>query len=172
MSKRKDEIIKYNDFLSKDTNRKQINYRFSIDCKLAPSPRPKAMMVQGSIRVYAPKEYTFYKKELAEEIKEKMRHLGFKDILDEPLALSILFRVRMPIGFSAKEKVLALTGNLLPTTKPDLDNLEKTILDTMNAIVYTDDTCITSLSSFKMYSETEGFDLILKSCKGIEQWTL
>jgi Holliday junction resolvase RusA-like endonuclease len=40
---------------------------------------------------------------------------------------------------------------LLPTTKPDVDNISKAILDSANGILWSDDKLIVSLSARKLY---------------------
>ena len=51
-----------------------------------------------------------------------------------------------------KEKELIKTNLVYPkTTKPDLDNLQKLVLDAMQGVVYTNDATIYNLSSIKMY---------------------
>ncbi len=57
---------------------------------------------------------------------------------------------------SASKRVRAdmIAGVILPTKKPDLDNIEKTILDALNGLAYRDDSCVTEIASRKFYSET------------------
>jgi len=41
------------------------------------------------------------------------------------------------------------------STTPDLDNLEKSVLDAMNEVAYTDDRLVVAKSSFKRYVQGE-----------------
>ena len=46
-----------------------------------------------------------------------------------------------------------LCGRILPTKKPDVDNVAKIILDGLNCIAWDDDTQVVDLSVSKYYSE-------------------
>lgn len=46
-----------------------------------------------------------------------------------------------------------LAGHILPTKKPDVDNVAKIILDGLNRIAWDDDTQVVDLSVSKYYSE-------------------
>ena len=48
-----------------------------------------------------------------------------------------------------------LKEEVLPTKKPDVDNIAKVICDVLNGIAYHDDTQIVSLNVSKVYTETE-----------------
>lgn len=69
---------------------------------------------------------------------------------------------------SAPKKVRAamLSKEVLPTVKPDVDNLAKAVLDALNGYAYIDDKQVTSLSVFKTYGEDEGITIIIKEDKG------
>ena len=46
-----------------------------------------------------------------------------------------------------------LNNEIYPTTKPDTDNIAKSILDSLNGIAYKDDKQIVSLKVDKYYTE-------------------
>ena len=58
-----------------------------------------------------------------------------------------------PKSFSKKKTARALDGLIQPTTKPDLDNVAKTVLDALNGVAWRDDSEITSLTVMKTYGE-------------------
>ena len=70
-----------------------------------------------------------------------------------PVRLKIFYGLPIPKSYTKKHKLLALNGKLLPTKKPDIDNLDKFILDCMNGIVFHDDAQVISLKSEKYYSD-------------------
>lgn len=169
---RKSEVEKFEKHIALDEASETKMIHIQVDADLYPSPRPRATMIQGRPRIYSDKDYTFYKVELADIIKEKFRHSGILEVLDQPLLVTILFKKRIPESYNARERVLALTGNMFPAKKPDLDNYEKTVLDTMNECIFTDDSNIIGLNSFKMYAETEGLEIVVQTLKGYDQWKL
>lgn len=56
-------------------------------------------------------------------------------------------------SWSNKKRMAALSGDLFPTSKPDLDNCAKGILDAMNDIVFKDDKQVVELRLTKRYAE-------------------
>jgi Holliday junction resolvase RusA-like endonuclease len=54
-----------------------------------------------------------------------------------------------------------IEGTERPTKKPDIDNIVKAILDGMNGIVYVDDKQVVDLNLTKVYSATEGIDIMV-----------
>lgn len=59
----------------------------------------------------------------------------------------------VPASYSKRDKAAALAGDLLPTKKPDADNVAKVIADALNGLAYDDDAQITDLSVLKRYGE-------------------
>jgi Holliday junction resolvase RusA-like endonuclease len=59
----------------------------------------------------------------------------------------------IPASWSKKRQRMALDGMLRPTTKPDLDNLLKSIADACNDIVWRDDRQIVDAIIAKSYSD-------------------
>jgi Holliday junction resolvase RusA-like endonuclease len=49
------------------------------------------------------------------------------------------------------------------TKRPDLDNLEKLVLDALNGVAYADDSQVWSKSSRKEYGETPGIEITIKN---------
>ena len=58
----------------------------------------------------------------------------------------------VPKSFSKKKTVSALSGGILPTTKPDCDNIIKVVLDALNGVAYYDDKQVVSVSCEKYYA--------------------
>ena len=59
----------------------------------------------------------------------------------------------VPASYSKRDKAAALAGDLLPTKKPDADNVAKVIADALNGLAYDDDAQITDLLVLKRYGE-------------------
>lgn len=58
----------------------------------------------------------------------------------------------IPKSWPKKKKEEAVHGLIRPTTKPDTDNIAKSILDSLNEIAYKDDSQVTGLCVTKCYS--------------------
>ena len=59
----------------------------------------------------------------------------------------------VPKGTSKKDRQAMLDGKILPTKKPDADNIAKIILDALNGYAYKDDSCVVRLTVSKHYGE-------------------
>lgn len=60
---------------------------------------------------------------------------------------------QIPKSWSQKKKEAAIAGKIRPTGKPDLDNIQKSILDSLNGIAYHDDAQVVVIQAEKKYSE-------------------
>jgi Holliday junction resolvase RusA-like endonuclease len=73
--------------------------------------------------------------------------------LEGPLAMSVRAYVPIPASWSRKRQAAAVAGQLLPITRPDADNYLKAALDSLNTIVFRDDSQVVSVSASKAYSD-------------------
>jgi Holliday junction resolvase RusA-like endonuclease len=84
-----------------------------------------------------------------------------QDPLDCPLTLDITFHMPLPESWSGKKK--AAHKDRPHVSKPDTDNLLKFCMDSMNGLVFQDDSCIYSLHALKIYSEQPKTIIKIKS---------
>ena len=68
----------------------------------------------------------------------------------------------IPKSVSNKKRELMSFGLISPTKKPDIDNIAKAILDSLNGIAYKDDSQIVSLLISKKYSDRPRVEIALK----------
>lgn len=61
----------------------------------------------------------------------------------------------IPKSKSKKVKAQMYTGVILPTKKPDADNIAKVVCDALNGVAYKDDTQVCSLTVIKRYTTAE-----------------
>jgi Holliday junction resolvase RusA-like endonuclease len=98
-----------------------------------------------------PSEYTAWKKAF---LKEWLK-LGLGKFENGiPLAVALTFYIKPPQAIAkVKKNRSALENESLPVVKkPDLDNLEKSVLDAINGYAWVDDNQVTELNSKKLYS--------------------
>lgn len=69
-----------------------------------------------------------------------------------------------PIPKRATKAALALmqSGKLLPTRKPDIDNVLKIVLDALNGVAWKDDSCVVELIGRKVYGPEPGIAVEMK----------
>lgn len=76
---------------------------------------------------------------------------------NEPLVMDIYAYFPIPKSMSKKNREMISNGDMLPTKKPDADNIAKVVCDALNGIAYRDDTQIVALHVYKQYISTEPF---------------
>ena len=74
-----------------------------------------------------------------------------RDPFDGPVVLRCCAYRQIPASWSAKKRAAAEAGDLLPVSKPDLDNYVK-MMDALNGIVVRDDSQIVSAVIHKRFS--------------------
>jgi Holliday junction resolvase RusA-like endonuclease len=79
--------------------------------------------------------------------------MGASEPLKTPLEAFIYISYPVPASYSKTRTKDCLEGLERPTKKPDIDNVIKAYLDSMNKIIYLDDTQIVELHSTKVYGE-------------------
>lgn len=107
------------------------------------SPRPRFRNAGKFVQTYMPKKYTDHKKDLQWQMPMLM--------IDKPIKLTIEFHFPLLKSWS-KKKHVAMVGQY-KQTKPDIDNLIKTVLDAANGHLWKDDNQIVEITSFKKYAE-------------------
>jgi Holliday junction resolvase RusA-like endonuclease len=115
--------------------------KFSVVGTPVPKSRPR-VVTKGKRRfAYTPKRV----KEWEDIVREEAR-MHFERPFDWPVVVSIVFLMPRP-----KSRRL----DYWVTTTPDLDNLEKSVLDALNEVAYTDDKLVVAKSSSKKYVQKE-----------------
>ena len=83
-----------------------------------------------------------------------------------PLEVQILACFPVPQNTGKKLKEAMLTGEILPTKRPDSDNIIKIILDALNGFAYHDDAQICRICFAKMYAEKPETKVLIKNIEG------
>ena len=74
--------------------------------------------------------------------------------------MNIIYAFRRPKSLSKKERNEIDGGKNIPkTTKPDIDNLTKAILDALNGIVWKDDAQVTQINIQKVWSAKDQIEV-------------
>lgn len=70
-----------------------------------------------------------------------------------PLNISIDACCAIPKNASKKKREAMINGQILPTKKPDVDNITKIVLDALNGVAYYDDKQIVAVRCVKFYGD-------------------
>lgn len=118
--------------------------KLTIPGECVPKGRPRL----GRYGTYTPKKTKMYESLVKIIIlKAKVKPL------DGPLKVELVIYRGIPKSFSKTKHNMAVKGELLPTTKPDIDNYVKSVLDASNGMLYHDDNQIVELVAKKVYGE-------------------
>lgn len=128
--------------------------------KVQPKERPRC---GRNGHFYTPKKTHDFETAFGYTAKAAMKG---KTPCDCPLRVVMFWMRPVPKSWSKKKRAEALGGSIRPTTKPDVDNAVKGVLDACNCIVWTDDSLICSLQIIKTYAEEEGVVLHINSMEG------
>lgn len=121
--------------------------------------RPRFARRGNFVSTYTPQKTKSYEDEIRMMAKAAM---GASEPLETPITVAIYIRVGIPTSFSKQKRKDALSGIIRPTKKPDLDNVAKCFLDSMNEIVYLDDKQVVNLHVTKVYAETPAVEVMVK----------
>lgn len=125
--------------------------------------RPRFARRGNFVSTYTPQKTKSYEDEIRMMAKAAM---GASEPLETPVTVAIYIRVGIPTSFSKQKRKDALSGFIKPTKKPDLDNVAKCFLDSMNDIVYLDDKQVVNLHVTKVYAETPAVEVMVKEDLG------
>jgi Holliday junction resolvase RusA-like endonuclease len=78
--------------------------------------------------------------------------MGDRPPIEVPVRLELVVELPIPDSWSGRRRALAVTGDLLPTSRPDVDNYIKAGLDSLNEIVVRDDSQVVEISARKRFS--------------------
>lgn len=101
-----------------------------------------------SVRGYTPKRTADYE----EKIRYAYRKAGGKYYGKTRLAVRISVYFGFPKSYSKKKVRELWEGGASPTSKPDCDNIIKSVLDGLNKVAYYDDSVVVDVSCRKLYA--------------------
>lgn len=120
---------------------------FEIEGKPVGKGRPRFKRMGNFVQTYTPTATAEY---------EKLVRIRFQNaggaITDKPVRVEIVAFFAPPKSTKKKDKAEMLMNKILPTKKPDCDNIAKIILDALNQIAYKDDSQVIELIVKKRFA--------------------
>lgn len=113
--------------------------------------RPKFARRGKHITTYTPAKTAAY--EILVQISAEDAMKADPRLCMGPLRVDLDVVVPVPSSWSKTRQRAAMDGNIAPTTRGDLDNYGKAVLDGMNGYVFNDDSQVVKLSMSKRYGE-------------------
>ena len=113
--------------------------------------RPKVVKIAGFTRMATPQKTVAYEGLIAHAAQEAM---AGRPMFTAAVVANVFIDAAVPASWSAKKQRMALAGEVLPTTKPDADNVVKAVFDGLNGVLWRDDVLVVELHVCKRYAAT------------------
>ena len=125
--------------------------------------RPRAARRGTGVVMFTPEKTAGYEALVAAAASNAMRAEA-GPLFTGPLEAVLEMRIPIPASWSKAHKAAALAGTELPTSKPDIDNVVKAILDACNGVVFRDDAQVVMLVATKAFSDEPGVRVVIREC--------
>lgn len=121
----------------------------SLCYSIVPMPCPRPRMTKTG-HTYMPKDYGIWQKNFCTQTTIQIAKYRSFQTIDQPVTIDIHFTFQRPKRLEHRE----IPSNEIPhASKPDIDNLIKSVLDGLvNALVIRDDNVIYRVTASKYYT--------------------
>ena len=123
--------------------------------------RPRAARRGTGVVMFTPEKTAGYEALVAAAASNAMRAEA-GSLFTGPLEAVLEMRIPIPVSWSKAHKAAALAGAELPTSKPDIDNVVKAILDACNGVVFRDDAQVVMLVATKAFADEPGVRVVIR----------
>ena len=124
--------------------------RFTVDIEPIGKARPRFTKTGHA--------YTLQKTKDAEELIAAAYRAAGGGCIPKgvPIGLEVTAYFPIPKSYSQKKRDDAMSRNILPTKKPDADNILKLAADALNGVAYEDDAQVVRMEVCKEYTALDG----------------
>lgn len=129
--------------------------KFEVAGEPVAQARPRVVRTKKGVRGIDPaksKNYKAWVKCCALNAFRKLETKETKKLLESPLKVKLFIYRSIPTSDSKKLKTQKQNNDVLPTVKPDIDNVFKAVTDALNGIIWQDDRQIVNAEIAKRYS--------------------
>ncbi len=112
--------------------------------------------------------YSDQKEEERKFVAYIKRQIGDTELLTGPLRINLLFGMPRPkshFGTGRNAGKLKPSAPEYHTKKPDIDNLEKFVLDCLNGVVFKDDSQVVETKAIKFYDDVGSTEVQIYKAK-------
>ena len=144
-------------------------YKFTIPGKAQPKQRARTCRNKHTGRSisFTPPETVNYEN----LVKLSFINAGGEIIPEGAISLTIICNMEIPASASKKKQALMASNEIMPTKKPDLDNIIKSIKDGLNKVAWHDDSQVVSITAIKLYKKGAPFTgVIVSQVEALNEW--
>jgi Holliday junction resolvase RusA-like endonuclease len=128
--------------------------RFTVPGQPQGKGRPRIGRVGNHARMFTPAKTVAYEQSVSSAAHAA---LSGTPLISGPVSVTMLVECAVPMSWPKKKRNQAIAGQIAPTTKPDIDNVVKAVLDGCNGALWRDDVQVVDLRRVrKRYSLTPG----------------
>lgn len=136
--------------------------KYVFDIVPVPQGRPRFARRGKFVQTYDPPKSKKFKTELRQLAEIEHDEKPYHAEQHRPIIIELKLYIPMLKSFSKIKRLKAADGTLRPTTKPDIDNYIKGILDSLNGLFWHDDGQIVELHAGKYYSDKPRIEMEIK----------
>jgi Holliday junction resolvase RusA-like endonuclease len=126
---------------------------FTIPGQPVAKGRPRSFVRGGHVAHYTPDKTARYENLVKLAGQQAMNG---RPPMEGPVSLTVHAYFAIPASWSRKKQAAAYGGSITPTSRPDLDNVVKSIKDGLNGVAWRDDSQVVTLAAIKRYCATPG----------------
>ena len=117
----------------------------------SPVGKQRPRFSRRSGRTYTPEKTVNYETLVRLSYQQQVDAEPFER--DKPLSLKLEIYQQIPNSVSKKKREMMNGKKILPTKRPDIDNVIKSVLDAVNGTAFHDDSQIVKIYAVKYFSE-------------------
>ena len=110
------------------------------------------MRIGSRTITYDPQRSKNYKQPVRFWVTQHLKRLDAFKPYKIPIHVDLTFHIGIPLSWDKEKRIKAISGQIKPSSRPDIDNLAKAVLDSCNGLLWVDDCIITDLSARKQYT--------------------
>jgi Holliday junction resolvase RusA-like endonuclease len=126
---------------------------FTVPGPAVGKQRPKIVKIASFSRMATPQKTVSYEGLVAHTAQQAM---AGRPMFECAVGVKLIIGCTVPASWSAKKQAAAIGGLIMPTTKPDVDNVVKAIFDGLNGVLWRDDVLVVDTIVRKRYAATPG----------------
>lgn len=130
-----------------------MSLKFTVPGQPYGKGRPRVGKVNGRPRMFTPEKTVSYEGLVSWTAQAAM---AGRALFEGPVRVNLFICCQIPASWSKKKQAQARNHEIHPTTKPDIDNVEKAIFDAINSVVWKDDVQVVDVVKSKRYGDHPG----------------